>query len=326
MLAVGIQGSPRKKGNSDILLGMFMQALADQGVQTRILQVSQLHIEPCKELTVCEKKGTCPIEDDMGREIYGLLRQADIVVAASPVFFYNVTAQLKALIDRCQTLWARRYMLKLKDPGSPVRRGFLLAVGATAGKQLFDGMHLTAKYFFDALDAVYSGSLTYRRVEGRGRIRTQPGLEADVARAAAELAADLANRTKVLFACRENACRSQMAAAFARYHGGRTWDAASAGSQAAGSVNADMVRAMAEKGIDMGFGATQSLEDALARFTPRHVITMGCGEQCPAVPGADHQDWALPDPAGKSMDVMRTVRDEIEKRVMGFIEKEGQPV
>ncbi|MEJ2039608.1 MAG: NAD(P)H-dependent oxidoreductase [Desulfosarcinaceae bacterium] len=320
MLAVGIQGSPRKKGNSDILLTMFMQALADMGIQTRILQVTALDIVPCKELTVCEKKGICPIDDVMSREIYGLLRQADLVVAASPVFFYNVSAQLKALIDRCQTLWARRYMLKLKDPGSPIRRGFLLAVGATGGQQLFNGMHLTAKYFFDALGAAYSGSLTYRRVESRGQIKSQPNLEADVTRSAAELAAGLTGRTRVMFVCRENACRSQMAAAFARFHGGSRLDVISAGSRPAEQINGDMVMAMAEKGIDMGFGTTRSLDEALAPFAPQKVISMGCGEQCPEVPGAEFQEWQLPDPAGQSMDIMRSVRDEIEARVLALID------
>ena len=122
MLALGLQGSPRKKGNSDLLLAMFMDALQHRGAVTHTIEVTRRHIEACKELTVCEKKGFCPIDDDMGREIYGLLRQADIIVAASPIFFYNVTAQLKALIDRCQTLWARKYVLKLKDPGHGVRR------------------------------------------------------------------------------------------------------------------------------------------------------------------------------------------------------------
>ena len=136
MLALGLQGSPRKKGNSDVLLSMFMQALERLGAETLTIDVCRRAIEPCKELVVCEKKGFCPIDDDMSREIYGLLRRADIVVAASPVFFYGVTAQLKALIDRCQTLWARRYTLKLNDPGHRTRRGFMLAVGATAGKQL----------------------------------------------------------------------------------------------------------------------------------------------------------------------------------------------
>ena len=321
MFALGLQGSPRKKGNSDLLLAEFMAALSDHGARTQIIQVPGRHIEPCKELTVCEKRGICPIDDDMGREVYALLRRADIVVAASPVFFYNVSAQLKALIDRCQTLWARRYMLKLKDPGHKVRRGFLLAVGATKGKQLFDGFHLTAKYFYDALAARYAGSLTYRGVEGRGAIMQHPTMPADVARAAEELMDGLAGRRKVLFACRENACRSQMAAAFTRLYGGDRLDVRSAGSEPAAAVNPVMVEVMQEKGIDMGFLTTASLQEAIDAEAPDAIITMGCAEQCPFVPGAERIDWDLPDPAGQGIDVMRDIRDRIDDMVKTTIDK-----
>ncbi len=319
MFALGLQGSPRKKGNSDILLSMFMDALANYGVETETVDVCRRNIEPCNEMTVCEKKGSCPIDEDMA-EIYGLLRRADIIVAASPIFFYNVTAQLKALIDRCQTLWARKYMLKLKDPGHRIRRGFMLGVGATSGKQLFDGFNLTAKYFFDGIAAQFAGSLTYRRIESRGQIKAHPGVADDVAAAAASLVDGLTGRRKVLFACRENACRSQMAAAFARLYGGDRWDVISAGSEAKGQVNPDMVAVMAEKGIDMGFAATRSLKSAIASHTPEVIVTMGCGEQCPVLPGVQRLDWDLPDPAGRPIEFMRTVRDDIEQKVKAIME------
>ncbi len=322
MFALGLQGSPRKKGNSDFLLSTFMDGLSRTGIQTHIIPVAKQHIEPCKELTVCEKKGICPIDDDMGREFYALLRRADIIVAASPVFFYGVSAQLKAFIDRCQTLWARKYMLRLNDPGHRVRRGFLLAVGASAGKQLFDGLHLTAKYFFDGVAASYAGSLTYHRIESRRQIREHPTVREDVAKAVGELATGLAGRRKVLFACRENACRSQMAAAFARLYASGQLDVACAGSQPAEQIDPMMVEVMQEKGIDMGFLTTQSLEAAIAMDKPDDIVTMGCGEQCPLVPGAQRQDWDLPDPAGQSLSVMRAVRDTIEERVKTFINRQ----
>ena len=153
MLILGLQGSPRKTGNSQYLLSSFMQAARLRGAQTLTIDVPRRHIEPCKELVVCEKKGYCPIKDDMQSEIYGLLRQADIIVAVSPVFFYGVTSQLKALIDRCQAYWARRHKLHLMDPGAKWRRGLMLAVGASRGKQLFTGLELTVRYFFDAVAA-----------------------------------------------------------------------------------------------------------------------------------------------------------------------------
>jgi arsenate reductase (thioredoxin) len=319
MLALGLQGSPRKNGNTDVLLSLFMEALAATQMDTHVVHVCRRHIEPCKELTVCEKKGLCPIDDDMGRDIYRLLRQADIIVAASPVFFYGVTAQLKAMIDRCQTLWARKHLLKLDDPGHRIRRGFMLAVGATGGKQLFDGLNLTAKYFFDAVAARFTGGLTYRHIEKRGQIKEHPSVHDDVAKAARQLAAGLAGRPKVVFVCRENAGRSQMAAAFTRLHAGDRLDVASAGSQPAARVNPVMVDAMQEIGIDMGFCAPQSLDQALAGGPPAALVGMGCDEQCPVLPGAVRLDWDLPDPAGRSIDFMRGLRDTIEQKVKAFI-------
>jgi len=146
-------------------------------------------------------------------------------------------------------------------------------------------------------------------------------MQEEVARVAAETADGLAGRRKVLFACRENACRSQMAAAFARLHGGDRLDAVSAGSQPVEAINPMMVKAMQEKGIDMAFHSTQSLETAIAGQQPEEIITMGCGEQCPYVPGAQRQDWDLPDPADQSIEFMRSVRDKIEQRVQDYIQR-----
>ena len=154
------------------------------------------------------------------QEIYPLLWQADTVVMATPVFFYGPPAQMKALIDRCQTLWSRRYVYHLTDPGRRWRQGFLLSLGATRGKKLFDGVALTAKYFFDAIGAGFVGSLTYRQIEEPGDIVKHPTALTEVRERAGVLMQPLLKRKKILFLCRENACRSQMASAFARYHAG----------------------------------------------------------------------------------------------------------
>ncbi|MEK6196268.1 MAG: flavodoxin family protein, partial [Deltaproteobacteria bacterium] len=107
MLAIGLQGSPLKNGSTVYLLSRFMDELEAQGARVNIVDVPRKDIQPCRGCGFCEKKGYCVInDDDMSKEIYGLLREADIVVAASPVFFYGITAQLKALLDRTQTLWA----------------------------------------------------------------------------------------------------------------------------------------------------------------------------------------------------------------------------
>ena len=81
-----------------------------------------------------------------------------------------------------------------------------------------------------------------------------------------------------------------------------------------------MVEVMQEKGVDMGFCTTQLLRTAIAGQRPEIIITMGCGEQCPFVPGAERRDWDLADPAGQSIEVMRQTRDDIETMVKRFID------
>ena len=321
MLVLGFQGSPRRKGNTSYLLATFMQAAEKLGAQTRIVEVPRKNIIPCKELVVCEKKGYCPIDDDVKTEIYPLIRQAEIVVLATPIFFFNMTAQLKAVVDRCQLFWARKYRFKLTDPARKTKRGFLLSVGASKGRSLFEGLQLTAKYFFDAIDARFEGSLTYREIEGPKDMARHATVAADVEKAAADLIGPLIGRKKILFACRENACRSQMAGAFAQSLAGDKIEVLTGGSQPAEKINPDMVKAMQEKGLDMAFRIPQSIESAISVNRPEVIVTMGCGEECPFVPGAQMLDWDLADPASKPLEFMRSVRDEIEKRVMKLIEE-----
>ncbi len=319
MLVLGLQGSPRRKGNTSYLLSVFLNEAASLGAKTHIVEIVEKNIIPCKEYIVCEKKGFCPIDDDMQHEIYPLLRQADVIIAASPIFFYNFTAQFKALIDRCQTLWARKYRLKLKDPARNYRRGFLLSVAATKGKNLFEGLNLTAKYFFDAVDAHYEGSLSYRGIERTRDMAKHPTVLEDVKKEVHKLLNPLVSRKKILFACRENACRSQMAGAFAQYYAGDRLDVLNGGSQPAEKIDPVMVEVMQEKEIDMAFRIPKTIEKAISEAQPQTIVTMGCGEECPFVPGATMLDWDLPDPIGESVEFMRNIRDEIEKRVTKLI-------
>ncbi|MBA3037908.1 MAG: flavin reductase [Desulfobacterium sp.] len=315
MLVLGIMGSPRKKGNTEHLLSLFMNEVEKTGSRTHIVEVGKKNIKPCFGDGVCEKKGFCHIKDDMN-EVYSLLREADIIVLATPMFFYNAPGQTKSLIDRSQALWARRYRFKLDDPGYKIKKGFLLALGATKGKNLFEGINLTAKYFFDAVSASFEGSLTYRKIENIGDMEKHPTALQDVKDAAENILKPYLTRKKILFACRENACRSQMASAFARYFAGDKIDALSGGSAPADAVNPVMIEAMHEKGIDMAFRKPRSIDEVVSKEKPDIIITMGCKEECPFVPGAKMENWELPDPSGKPIEFMREIRDEIEKRIM----------
>ena len=322
MLVLGLQGSPRKKGSTDYLLTAFFQEMEKYGVHRKVVDVCRRNITPCKGCGYCEKHGVCVTkDDDMAREMYSLVREADVIVAATPIYFYHGSAQLKGFIDRCQTLWSRKYRYRLKDPGHRIRKGFLLSQAATKGANLFEGLEVTMRYFFDALNAEYAGGLTFRSIENPDDYRNATTLSDDIAASVKSLLEPLAGRKKVLFACRENACRSQMASAFARLHGGDTVDALCGGSTPVEKINPLMEEAMAEKGIDMAFRIPQSIENAVADSKPDMIVTMGCGEACPFIPGAERLDWDLPDPAGRDLAFMREVRDRIEASVLTLLEK-----
>ncbi len=173
MKVLGIMGSPRVKGNTDLLLEEALKGAQSQQAEVEKLVVDKMKITPCREYYGCLKDGNCVIRDDMDI-IYPKLLEADGIIVASPIFFYGVTAQLKALIDRCQALWARRYVLKtIPESG---KKGAFIAVGATKGKQLFEGSILTIKYFFQAFGVEYSDELLARGVDKRGEIKEHPDM------------------------------------------------------------------------------------------------------------------------------------------------------
>ena len=118
----------------------------------------------------------------------------------------------------------------------------------------------------------------------------------------------------MLFVCVHNAGRSQMAAAFLRELGGGRVEVRSAGTAPGDRVNPAVVAAMAELDIDVSGALPARLTDEAVRGSD-YVITMGCGDQCPYFPGRTYLDWVLDDPAGKDVEAVRPIRDEIRRRV-----------
>lgn len=175
MTVLGIYGSPRKGGNSDFLLDKALEGAALLGAEIKKIYVRDLQISGCQECGGCDQTGECVIADGM-TEVYPLLWETPVIILSSPVFFYGMPAQAKMLVDRSQALWSRRMLEKAgKDKkGHDRGKGYLLAVGATRGKNLFEGIELSAKYFFDALDKDYAGGLFFRSVEGAGKIQEHP--------------------------------------------------------------------------------------------------------------------------------------------------------
>ena len=128
----------------------------------------------------------------------------------------------------------------------------------------------------------------------------------------------MSDKPTVLFVCVHNAGRSQMAAAFLTHLSNGAIDVRSAGSEPANKVNPSAVAAMAEVGIDIGAEQPKILTTEAVKASDV-VITMGCGDTCPFYPGKRYEDWVLEDPAGKGVDAVRPIRDEIRRRVETLI-------
>jgi arsenate reductase (thioredoxin) len=131
-----------------------------------------------------------------------------------------------------------------------------------------------------------------------------------------------AGAREVLFVCRRNAGRSQMAAALLERHAGGRVRVRSAGSEPADDVHPNVRAAMAELGMDLADAAPKRLEDGAVRAADV-VVTMGCGDACPVHPAKRYEDWELDDPAGKTLDETRRIRDEIDARVSDLVARLG---
>ena len=172
---LGIYGSPRKGGNTDLLLDRILEGAQAAGAEVESIYARKLKISGCIECGSCDDTGECAVHDDMDT-VYPLLQEADVIFLASPNFFYNVTAQVKLLIDRSQAMWSKKLLEKTPEQRRKYDggKGYLICVGATKGKNLFVGVELTAKYFFDALDMSYEGGLLLDRIEAKGEIKKHP--------------------------------------------------------------------------------------------------------------------------------------------------------
>ena len=185
MKVLGIMGSPRRQSNTEILLDKALEGARKAGAEVEKVLVSKLKISPCLEIYACLKDGNCVIKDDM-QLLYGKLLEADHIIFASPIFFYGITSQAKAIIDRCQALWVRKHVLGMGGD-SRMRGGVFISVGATRGEKLFDGAVLTVKYFFDAIGVKYSGDLLVKGIDSKAQIWEHPAALQDAFRIGQEL-------------------------------------------------------------------------------------------------------------------------------------------
>lgn len=168
---LAIAGSPRKGGNSERLLDSFIEGAQAAGHAVEKVYAAYLNIAPCDEGLSCHKTGECRIKDDM-QALYKKLLEADSLVISAPAFFMGVPAQLKCIIDRCQSLWAKRFVLNkpLRENGRKRSGFFLGASGLSRNREAFIGPKETIKAFFYVLGFSYKGEVLVEGVDKKGEM------------------------------------------------------------------------------------------------------------------------------------------------------------
>ena len=173
---LGLAGSPRRHGNTERLLDRFLAGAHEAGADVEKVLVARLDIAACISCGGCWKEGLCVVQDEF-QHVNEQLVASDVIALAAPLFFWNVPAQVKALIDRGQSQWARKFVVRKPLPSTPAgherRRGVFICVGADRRRHS-EGAVRTVRSFFQVYEADYWGELYYNEIEGRGEIKEHP--------------------------------------------------------------------------------------------------------------------------------------------------------
>jgi multimeric flavodoxin WrbA len=186
--AIAFLGSPRRNGNTDLLLQSAARGMEENGVRVKTFDLNLMNILPCQDCGGCEKTGECIIQDDMSL-IYPEIRTAGRIILASPVFFFGVSAQAKAMIDRCQSFWCEKYLLKKPLPEGPHgRKGLLLLVGGMRKQTGIECSGATATAFFRTISVKEHRTLSFLGIDAKGAILEHPSALQEALMAGRELA------------------------------------------------------------------------------------------------------------------------------------------
>lgn len=149
MKILALASSPSKVSNSEILLDKVIAGASSYGSKIKKIRIADLKIEPCRAERECHKNGICCIQDDMVF-LYEQLDAADVLLVAAPLFFGSVPAQLKAVIDRCQSIWVREFILKGARP-IPKRKGIFICTSANKNSSFFNNFKQIIEIWFMVL-------------------------------------------------------------------------------------------------------------------------------------------------------------------------------
>lgn len=175
MKILAFNGSPRPGGNTEILLNETLKPLYEAGHEIKLFNLNSMIIRPCQDCAGCLKTGVCIYKDDAMCEIYDAIREADRIILASPIFFFSVSAQTKAMIDRCQAFWCEKYLMKKAIPAGPHgRKGLLLLVGGMKKEEVSRCAEETAKAFFRTVSVPEHKNLSFMGIDAKGDILKHP--------------------------------------------------------------------------------------------------------------------------------------------------------
>ncbi len=174
MNVIAFLGSPRKDGNTEILLKEVIRGIEDSGYDVKTFDLNSMNIEPCQDCGGCDETGECIIHDDMD-DVYEAIRTADRIILASPIFFFALSAQTKKMIDRCQCLWCEKYILKKPVSGGKFgRKGLLLLVGGMKKEIGARCSESCAQAFFRTISVPEHSTLSFLGVDKKGEILNHP--------------------------------------------------------------------------------------------------------------------------------------------------------
>ena len=174
MKIVAFNGSPRPAGNTEVLLAEALKPFQESGHEMRVFNLNSLAFKPCQDCGGCTKTGIC-IHDDAMTAIYAAIREADRIILASPIFFYSLSAQAKAMVDRCQAFWCEKYLLKKTIPAGPHgRKGLLLLAGGMKKEDGRIGAEAVARGFFRTCSVPEHETLFFGGIDAKGDIQKHP--------------------------------------------------------------------------------------------------------------------------------------------------------
>jgi multimeric flavodoxin WrbA len=173
---IGLAGSPRRNGNTEALLDRFLAGAAGGGAQVEKVVLARLKVRGCVACDECHETGACAIRDDF-QIVFDKLLTADVIALAAPLYMWNVPAQAKAVIDRSECQWARRFVLGAPLAGMPAgsrqRRGVFISTAGQVDAN-FQGAIMTVEEFFDVREAQYWGEILCSGIDPKAAIADHP--------------------------------------------------------------------------------------------------------------------------------------------------------